>query len=100
MRDEPDWTAIEAQLMGLTLAQLKPLRSTVFNGTLGGASSKASVVGEMVSQMQYWWRYAPHLADEALDAIAETLADADTLADHERRIAAMERKLSHKGGAE
>ena len=73
MRDEPDWTEIEGQLMGLTLAQLKPLRSTVFNGTLGGASSKASVVGEMVSQMQYWWRNAPHYADEALDAIAETL---------------------------
>ena len=98
MRDEPDWTAIEGQLMGLTLAQLKPLRSTVFLGSLGGASSKASVVGTMVSQMQHWWRYAPRYADEALDAIAETLADADTLADHERRIAAIERKLHHKGG--
>ena len=73
MRDEPDWTAIEGQLMGLTLAQLKPLRSTVFLGSLGGASSKASVVGTMVSQMQHWWRYAPHYADAALDAIAETL---------------------------
>jgi len=38
------------------------------------------------------------LEDE--DAITETVADADTLADHERRIAAMERKLNHKGGAE
>lgn len=73
MRDEPDWKAIEGQLMGLTLAQLKPLRSTVFRGCLGGASSKASVVGEMVSNMQHWWRYAPRYADEALDAIAETL---------------------------
>lgn len=73
MRDEPDWKAIEGQLMGLTLAQLKPLRSTVFRGCLGGASSKASVVGEMVSQMQYWWRNYPRFADEALDAIAETL---------------------------
>lgn len=71
--NEPDWKAVEGQLMGLTLAQLKPLRSTVFNGTLGGASSKASVVGEMVSQMQYWWRYAPRYADEALDAITETV---------------------------
>lgn len=73
MRDEPDWTEIEWQLMGLTLAQLRPLRSTVFRGCLGGTSSKASVVGEMVSQMQYWWRNAPRFADEALDAIAETL---------------------------
>lgn len=73
MRDEPDWTVIEGQLMGMTLAQLRPLRSTVFRGCLGGAGSKASVVDEMVSQMRHWWRYAPRFADEALDAIAETL---------------------------
>lgn len=73
MRDEPDWTVIKGQLMGMTLAQLKPLRSTVFRGSLGGASSKASVVGEMVSHMEYWWRHAPHFADEALDAITEAL---------------------------
>lgn len=73
MRDEPDWTVIESQLMGMTLAQLKPLRSTVFRGSLGGASSKAAVVATMVSQMRHWWRHAPHLAYGALDAIAETL---------------------------
>lgn len=73
MRDEPDWTVIESQLMGMTLAQLKPLRSTVFRGSLGGASSKASVVGTMVSQMRHWWRHAQHLAYEALDAITEAL---------------------------
>lgn len=75
MRDEPDWTSIEGQLMGMTLAQLKPLRSTVFLGSLGGASSKAAVVGMMMTQMQHWWRYAPHFADEALDAIAEALEE-------------------------
>ena len=73
MRDEPDWEVIESQLMGMTLAQLKPLRSTVFRGCLGGASSKASVVGTMVSQMRHWWRHAPRFAYEALDAITEAL---------------------------
>lgn len=40
------------------------------------------------------------LAD-ALDRIGDALGKlAAALADHERRIAAIERKLNHKGGAE
>ena len=52
---EPDWTELRDSLMSLTLKQFKPVRKH-FLGCLGGASTKAEAVGEMVSQMRHWWR--------------------------------------------
>jgi len=46
-------------LMNMTTAQLKPIRRDWFAGALGGASTKAQVVGEMVTQLRHWW----HLPD-------------------------------------
>lgn len=53
---EPSWEAVRETLMGMTTAQLKPIRRDWFAGALGGASTKAQVVGEMVSQLRHWWR--------------------------------------------
>ena len=53
---EPDWTDVEARLAALTMRELKPIKHDWFNGSLGGLSSKADIVREMVSQMRYWWR--------------------------------------------
>lgn len=52
---EPGWEAVRETLMGMTTSQLKPIRRDWFAGCLGGASTKAQVVGEMVSQLRHWW---------------------------------------------
>lgn len=52
---EPDWNEVEHRMLDLTLKQLKPVKR-LFNGCLGGASSKRETVRTMVNQMRYWWR--------------------------------------------
>lgn len=56
---EPDWDDLRCRLMALTMRQLRPIGRAWFNGSLGGASTKAEYVREMVSQMRHWW----HLPD-------------------------------------
>ena len=53
---EPDWNEVEHRMLDLTLKQLKPVKR-LFNGCLGGASSKRETVHTMVNQMRYWWRH-------------------------------------------
>ncbi len=52
---EPDWGEVSLCLGKLTLKQLAPIKWW-FKGCLGGESTKAAVVHEMITQMQYWWR--------------------------------------------
>ena len=56
---EPDWEQIRERLMAMTTRQLRVIARDWFSGMLGGASTKATIVGEMVSQMRHWW----HLPD-------------------------------------
>lgn len=53
-RVEPDWEDVQRRLGALTIKELKVLKPW-FNGSLGGASSKADIAREMTSQMRYWW---------------------------------------------
>ena len=52
---EPNWGEVRDRMLALTLKQLKPVKA-LFNGCLGGASTKGETVGEMVGQMRHWWR--------------------------------------------
>lgn len=52
---EPNWGDVRDRLLDLNLKQLKPIRK-IFAGCLGGATTKGEIVGEMVGQMQHWWR--------------------------------------------
>lgn len=53
---EPNWDELREQMMGMTMAELRPIRRDWFHGCLGGLSGKAAVVGGMVTQMRHWWR--------------------------------------------
>lgn len=65
---EPDWTSVQSRMMALTLKRLAPVK-ILFLGCLGGASTKAEMVREMVSQMRHWWRYGAR--DRAIQALQE-----------------------------
>lgn len=71
---EPSWEAVRETLMAMTTAQLRPIRRDWFAGALGGASTKAQIVGEMVSQMRHWW----HLPDGyGRERVRNVLRDVD-----------------------
>lgn len=53
---EPSWDELRGRLLGMTVRELRGIRRDWFAGCLGGASTKAQVVGEMVSQLRHWWR--------------------------------------------
>lgn len=53
---EPNWGEVRDRMLALTLRQLKPVKA-LFNGCLGGATTKGAIVGEMVGQMQHWWHH-------------------------------------------
>ena len=55
---EPSWDELRERLFGMTMRELRGIGRDWFAGCLGGASTKAQVVGEMVSQMRHWW-YLP-----------------------------------------
>lgn len=56
---EPSWETVRETLMGMTTKELRGIGRRWFAGCLGGASTKAQIVDEMVSQMRHWW----HLPD-------------------------------------
>ena len=53
---EPSWEAVRETLMGMTVRELRGIGRRWFAGCLGGASTKAQVVGEMATQLRHWWR--------------------------------------------
>lgn len=69
---EPDWGEVRARLMAMPMRKLRPIGSSCLGGMLGGASTKAEYVAEMVSQMSHCWRNdARAIAERALAAIDE-----------------------------
>lgn len=56
---EPSWDALRDHLGAMTVRELRGIGRRWFAGCLGGASTKAQIVDEMVSQLRYWW----HLPD-------------------------------------
>lgn len=69
---EPDWESLRERLLGMTVRELRGIGRRWFAGCLGGASTKAQVVGEMVSQMRHWW----HLPDgDGREDVANVLRD-------------------------
>lgn len=93
--NEPNWDEVRGTLQGMTMREIKPIRA-MFGASLAGATTKGETIQRMMSQLTYWWRESRGRAE----AIVAAISPADALADHERRIAAMERKLNHKGGIE
>lgn len=53
---EPSWDALRDRLGAMTVRELRGIGRRWFAGCLGGASTKAQIVDEMVSQLRYWWR--------------------------------------------
>lgn len=53
---EPDWNHIKETLASMPMRMLRPIGRRWFAGALGGASTKSEYIGEMVTQMTYWWR--------------------------------------------
>ena len=73
---EPSWDALRDHLGAMTVKELRGIGRRWFNGCLGGASTKAQVVGEMVSQLRYWW----HLPDGYdRQRVANVLRDIDEI---------------------
>ena len=56
---EPSWDALRDHLGAMTVRELRGIGRRWFAGCLGGASTKAQVVDEMVTQLRHWW----HLPD-------------------------------------
>ena len=76
MEMEPSWDELRERLFGMTLRELRGIRRDWFAGSLGGASTKAQVVGEMISQMRHWW----HLPDGyGRQRVANVLRDIDAV---------------------
>ena len=69
---EPSWDALRDHLGAMTVRELRGIGRRWFAGCLGGASTKAQIVDEMVSQLQYWW----HLPDgDGREDVANVLRD-------------------------
>lgn len=56
---EPSWDALRDHLGAMTVRELRGIGRRWFAGCLGGASTKAQIVDEMVTQLRHWW----HLPD-------------------------------------
>ena len=66
-----NWEEIEERLSSLTVRQLRKVGGMHFNGCLGGASAKADIVSEMLTQMQSWQRNGSgHLVSGVLMTLA------------------------------
>ena len=73
---EPSWDELRERLHGMTMRELRGICRDWFAGSLGGASTKAQVVGEMISQMRHWW----HLPDGyGRQRVANVLRDIDAV---------------------
>ena len=86
--NEPNWDELRGTLQGMTMREIKPIRA-MFGASLAGATTKGETIQRMMSQLCYWWRENRGRAETIVAAIYP----ADALADHERRIAAIERTL-------
>ena len=75
--DEPNWRELKSRLMALTMKQLRTIGRKWFMGCLGGASTKAEYVGEMVTQMRHWWRL--YESEGGHDSVRGILADLERL---------------------
>lgn len=72
---EPDWEDVKGRLLSLTVKQLRAIGRRWFNGSLGGASSKLDIAGEMVSCMRHWWHLADDLGKPRVGNVLKDLAD-------------------------
>ena len=75
--DEPNWRELKSRLMALTMKQLRPIGRKWFMGCLGGASTKAEYVDEMVTQMRHWWRL--YESEGGHESVRGILADLERL---------------------
>lgn len=71
---EPSWDALRDHLGAMTVRELRGIGRRWFAGCLGGASTKAQIVDEMVTQLRHWW----HLPDGyGRDEVRNVLKDID-----------------------
>lgn len=71
---EPSWEGVRETLMGMTVKELRGIGRRWFAGCLGGASTKAHIVDEMVSNLRHWW----HLPDGyGRERVRNVLRDVD-----------------------
>lgn len=70
---EPDWNHIKETLASMPMRMLRPIGRRWFAGALGGASAKSEYIGEMVTQMTYWWR--SYAAEGGQDRVRNVMKD-------------------------
>ena len=71
---EPSWDALRDHLGAMTVRELRGIGRRWFAGCLGGASTKAQIVDEMVTQLRHWW----HLPEGyGRDEVRNVLKDID-----------------------
>lgn len=70
---EPNWDELKARLMAMTTKQLRQIGRSWFAGCLGGASTKAEYVGNMIAQMHHWWHHCAEWGGQ--DRVRNVLKD-------------------------
>ena len=74
---EPDWEELAERLSKLTLKQIRVVTSRWFAGSMGGESTNAGIIREMVSQMRYLYHMEDGHGIARLTNIFNTISKLD-----------------------
>lgn len=74
---EPDWDELAERLSKLTLKQIRVVTSRWFAGSMGGESTKAGIIREMVSQMRYLYHMKDGYGIARLTNVFNTISKLD-----------------------
>jgi len=74
---EPDWEELAERLSKLTLKQIRVVTSRWFAGSMGGESTKAGIIREMVGQMRYLYHMEDGHGIARLTNIFNTISKLD-----------------------